>query len=267
MSLVPGSPWVFVVVSLSGRAGWERFIGRGTSKLDRDVAIKVLPTPFEPRVPKALGFELRPKAGCSSLSSKHSRRSIDFGTQDGIAYAVMELLDGETPRQDRRRADPQKQAIDYGSRSPASCRRPRRSCPSRPEAREPLRHRRTAASRSSISAWPSAIEKVAPVEKPTLRRRPATPNRVPSGDRRLHVARAGTGCPVDRRRTSSVRSGPIRASVRKKAFRRDTAADTMSAILKEDPAELSEFERSVPSRSATFVTHCLRRTSSGDSSP
>ncbi len=45
----------------------------------------------------------------------------------------------------------------------------------------------------------------------------------------------------------------------KRAFRRDTAADTMSAILKEDPTELSEFERSVPVTLGHVVTHCLEK--------
>src|SRR5664279_1760538 len=45
----------------------------------------------------------------------------------------------------------------------------------------------------------------------------------------------------------------------KKAFKRDTAADTMSAILKEEPPELSESGRNVSPALDRVVRHCLEK--------
>ncbi len=45
----------------------------------------------------------------------------------------------------------------------------------------------------------------------------------------------------------------------KRAFRRDTAAETMTAILKEDPPELTETNRSVSPALERIVRHCLEK--------
>ena len=45
----------------------------------------------------------------------------------------------------------------------------------------------------------------------------------------------------------------------KRAFKRDTAADTMSAILKEEPPELSESGRNIPPALDRVVKHCLEK--------
>jgi len=45
----------------------------------------------------------------------------------------------------------------------------------------------------------------------------------------------------------------------KRAFKRETAADTMSAIMKEEPAELSESGRNVSPALDRIVKHCLEK--------
>ena len=47
----------------------------------------------------------------------------------------------------------------------------------------------------------------------------------------------------------------------KRAFRASTAADTMSAILKEEPPEMSEANRQIPSALERIVRHCLEKNS------
>src|SRR5262249_43776889 len=44
-----------------------------------------------------------------------------------------------------------------------------------------------------------------------------------------------------------------------RAFKGETAADTMSAILKEEPPELSETARNVPPALERIVRHCLEK--------
>jgi serine/threonine protein kinase len=45
----------------------------------------------------------------------------------------------------------------------------------------------------------------------------------------------------------------------KRVFHRDSAADTMSAILHEEPPDLTETARSVPSGLERVVRHCLEK--------
>ncbi|HET7451888.1 MAG TPA: protein kinase, partial [Thermoanaerobaculia bacterium] len=45
----------------------------------------------------------------------------------------------------------------------------------------------------------------------------------------------------------------------KRAFRGDTAADTMTAILKEEPPDLAETNRSIPAALERLVRHCLEK--------
>src|SRR5208282_4353351 len=45
----------------------------------------------------------------------------------------------------------------------------------------------------------------------------------------------------------------------KRAFKGDTSADAMSAILKEDPPEISELNRAVPPAIDRIVRHCLEK--------
>ena len=67
------------------------------AKLDRDVAIKVLPESVAADPDALARFEREAKA-VAALSHPNILAIFDFGTHEGIAYAVMELLEGETLR-------------------------------------------------------------------------------------------------------------------------------------------------------------------------
>jgi Tol biopolymer transport system component len=67
------------------------------TKLQREVAIKVLPERLASD-PQALERFEREARAVAALSHPHILSIHDFGTVDGTAYAVMELLEGETLR-------------------------------------------------------------------------------------------------------------------------------------------------------------------------
>lgn len=72
----------------------EVFRARDT-KLQRDVAIKVLPVAVA-KDPEVLARFEREALAVAALSHPNVLTIFDFGSHDGVAFAVMELLEGET---------------------------------------------------------------------------------------------------------------------------------------------------------------------------
>jgi eukaryotic-like serine/threonine-protein kinase len=93
----------YEIVAPIGAGGMGEVYRARDTKLDRDVAVKVLP-PALAGDPAALGrFEREAKA-IAALSHPNILSIFDFGTQTAgagpaVSYAVMELLEGETLRQ------------------------------------------------------------------------------------------------------------------------------------------------------------------------
>ena len=75
----------------------EVYRGRDT-KLDRDVAIKVLPPQLAENAMALARFAREAKA-VAALSHPNILSIFDFGTENGVAYAVTELLDRHTLRE------------------------------------------------------------------------------------------------------------------------------------------------------------------------
>ena len=96
-----------------GAGGMGEVYRARDTKLDRDVAIKVLPERLASD-PDALGRFEREAKIVAALSHPNLLGIYDFGTHDGIAYAVTELLSGETLR-DRLAAGPipRRKAVEY----------------------------------------------------------------------------------------------------------------------------------------------------------
>src|ERR1700737_4856410 len=111
------------------------------SKLKRDVAIKVLPQSLSAD-PEALARFEREALAVAALSHPNILSIFDFGNQDGIAYAVMELLEGETLRAFRKAFSSRQRRAPH----PTPARLARR-CPTAPET-HPSAPRRTAAATS-----------------------------------------------------------------------------------------------------------------------
>jgi serine/threonine-protein kinase len=83
-------------------------------RLERQVAVKVLPAHLNAD-PKALGRFEREAKVLAALSHPHIVTVFDVGTDAGIAYVVMELLQGESLRQRQRRAPlTWREAVDVG---------------------------------------------------------------------------------------------------------------------------------------------------------
>ena len=239
------------------------------SKLRRDVAIKVLPESLAADADALARFE-REALAVAALSHPNILSIFDFGTQDGISYAVTELLEGETLRGklDAGRIS-QKQVVDYAiqvarglsaAHEKGIVHRDLKPGASRHERRTPEDSRLRLSKRTEPGG--ADDETSAPTES----RR--TESGVVMGTVAYMSPEQVRGLPVDHR--SDIFSfGAVLYEMLwgKRAFKRDTPVDTMSAILKEEPPELAEARRNISPALDRIVRHCLERLGTIGSSP
>jgi eukaryotic-like serine/threonine-protein kinase len=104
----------YEIPSRLGAGGMGEVYRARDAKLDRDVAVKVLPASVANDADALARFEREAKA-VAALSHPNILAIHDFGRHEGVAYVVTELLDGDTLR-GKLDAGPisQKQATDYG---------------------------------------------------------------------------------------------------------------------------------------------------------
>ncbi len=88
----------YELVALIGSGGMGEVYKARDSRLDRHVAVKVLPQHLSAHPDALTRFEREAKA-VAALSHPNILAIHDFGHEDGTAYLVMELLEGESLRQ------------------------------------------------------------------------------------------------------------------------------------------------------------------------
>ena len=87
----------YEILAPIGAGGMGEVYRARDAKLDRDVAVKVLPSQLTSNPDALARFEREAKA-VAALSHPNILAIFDFGTHDGVSYAVTELLEGETLR-------------------------------------------------------------------------------------------------------------------------------------------------------------------------
>ena len=85
----------YAIVALLGRGGMGEVYRAHDTRLNRDVAIKLLPADFAAQPVRRTRFE-REALTISQLNHPHICTVYDAGTADGVAYIVMEWIDGES---------------------------------------------------------------------------------------------------------------------------------------------------------------------------
>ena len=85
----------YEVTALIGAGGMGEVYRATDTRLDRTVAIKVLPEHLADDPQRRERFEREAKA-VSSLNHPHICTLHDVGEQDGVRYLVMEYVEGET---------------------------------------------------------------------------------------------------------------------------------------------------------------------------
>jgi eukaryotic-like serine/threonine-protein kinase len=239
----------------------EVYQGRDT-QLGRDVAVKVLPTSVSTDPDRLRRFE---QEACAASALNHPNILIvhDIGAHDGTTYVVSELLEGETLR-NRIGGTPlgQRRAVDYALQIANGL----------AAAHEKgIIHRDLKPDNifitndGRVKILDFGLAKLTQLEG--IQSQTDVPTRRVDTDPGVVMGTVGYMSPeqlkgrlVDQR--SDIFSfGAILYEMLsgRRAFHGGSAAETMSAILKEDPPELSDTNRNVSPALERLVNHCLEK--------
>ena len=232
------------------------------SRLDRTVAIKILPTSFATDHDRLQRFAQEARAA-AALNHPNILSIFDIGEDQGTPYVVSELLDGETLRARLQKGPiPLRKAMNYAlqvARGLAAAHE------------KGIVHRDLKPENLFITNDDRV--KILDFGLAKMVRQPGASD---IGDDMtaqfateagMVLGTVGYMSPEQVRGKPAVPESDIFAFGAilyemvsgKRAFHRDSAADTMSAILHEEPPELTETARNVPSGLERIVRHCLEK--------
>jgi dipeptidyl aminopeptidase/acylaminoacyl peptidase len=251
----------YEIQSSIGAGGMGEVYRARDARLNRDVAIKILPESFSADADRLQRFALECRAA-AALNHPNILSIFDIGDVQGAPYVVSELLEGETLR-DRLRDGPlsSRKAIDY-SRQIASGLAAAHEKGIVHRDLKPENLFITNDGRAKILDFGLAklIRPEADISGDAPTQQIATDAGTVMGTVGYMAPEQVRGKPADPR--SDIFSfGAILYEMLsgKRAFHGDSAVDTMSAILKEDPSDLTETNRNVSPALERIVRHCLEK--------
>jgi eukaryotic-like serine/threonine-protein kinase len=253
----------YEIRSQIGAGGMGEVYRAHDEKLNRDVAIKVLPTAFSKDVNRLRRFEQEAQA-TGTLNHPNILAVYDVGVHEGAPYVVAELLEGETLRQRLNEGSlAQSKAMDYGVQI---------SCGLAGAHEKAIVHRDlkpeniliTKDDRVKILDFGLAklaepiVGGVAQTDIPT--RQVHTDPGTVVGTVGYMSPEQVRGQHVDHR--SDIFSFGVvfyEMLSGRRAFHGDSAIETLNAILKEEPAELSQTNTKVNPALERIVRRCLEK--------
>ena len=255
----------YEIVSLLGAGGMGEVYRARDSRLKREVAIKVLPQAFSLDADRLRRFEQEALA-TAALNHPNILAVFDIGMHEGSPYVVSELLEGETLRERLRGGSiAVRKTLDYALQ---------------------IAHGLAAAHEKGIIHRDLKPENLfvtkdgrvkildfglAKLTQPEGGMHTSLPTMTHASEAGVVMGTAGYMSPEQVRgvavdaRSDIFSFGAILYEMLsgKRAFHGDTAADTMSAILKEDPPDLTETGRNVSPALERIVQHCLEKNPEG----
>ena len=264
MTLAAGSKLgPYEILGQIGTGGMGEVWRAKDPRLGRDVAIKVLPASFSQDADRLRRFEQEARAA-GVLNHPNITAVYDIGTHEGAPYVVQELLEGETLRQE----------LAGGSLSPRKA----------IEHAIQIAHGLAAAHEKGIVHRDLKPENVFATNDGRVKildfglAKLTLPETGVALLTEIPTATAGTepgivlgtvgymspeqvrGQPADTR-SDIFTFGAILYEMLsgKRAFRGDSAADTMSAILREDPPDLSLTNQNISPGLERILRHCLEK--------
>jgi serine/threonine protein kinase len=251
----------YEIVSALGAGGMGEVYRARDPRLKREVAIKVLPASFSSDPQRLHRFEQEANAA-AALNHPNILAVYDIGQQDGSPYIVSELLDGATLRERLRTGPlPIRKVIDYAQQIASGL----------ADAHDKgIIHRDLKP--ENIFVTNDGRVKILDFGLAKLTRSEGSE----SGEALTQTVQSDPGTVLGtvgymspeqvRGKSADARSdlfgfGAILYEMLsgKRAFHGESPAETMSAILKEEPAELTETNRNVPPALERIVRHCLEK--------
>ena len=243
----------------SGGMG-EVYLGRDT-RLDREVAIKILPEAFASHPERLRWFERESKT-LAALSHPNILAIFDVGTQGGVPYLVTELLHGQTLRECLRKgALPRRTVVEYGTQIAkgldAAHSKDIVHCDLKPEnifVTDDNQLKildfglaKPAERRSENEVAVSASEETETTELLIGTASYMSPE---------HVKRVGVDARSDIFSLGSILYELLFGGV---AFRRTSPVETMNAVVNEEPARLADPTSSLPPGWDSILRRCLEK--------
>ncbi len=263
MALEPGTRLgPYEVLSPLGAGGMGEVYRARDTRLKRDVAVKVLPEALWKSTEALARFEREARA-VAALSHPNILDIHDFGSDGGVTYAVTELLEGRTLREEiASRPLPERRALDYALQMARGLAAAHEKGVVHRDLKPEnvfvttggqvkildfgLARRIDPPSVDDVSSSPTASHETAPgAVMGTLGYMSPEQLKGLEVDARSDLFSFGTVL-------YEMLSG-------RRAFQRDSAAETMAAILREEPPELAGSGAVVDASLERIVRHCLEK--------
>ena len=265
MALAPGTTLgSYEIVDSIGAGGMGEVYRARDTKLGRDVAIKVLPESFAQDADRLARFEREARA-VAALSHPNILAIYDFGREGGHVFAVCELLEGETLRERiAQGALPARKVIEYGvqvARGLAAAHE------------KGITHRDLkpdnlfVTNDGRIKILDFGLAKTQSEKTAENGADSSAPTRAAATDPGVVLGTVSYMSPEQVRGARADHRADIfsfgavlyEMLAARKAFQRDTSAETMTAILKEEPPPLSGID-GAPSPALERIVHrCLEK--------
>jgi serine/threonine-protein kinase len=252
----------YQIIEELGHGGMGEVYQAHDKTLGRHVAIKVLPTAFASDPERLRRFEQEARA-TAALDHPNILVIFDVGNHEGQAYIVEELLEGESLRERLRGgALPVGKAVEYGvqiaSGLAAAHGRGIIHRDVKPENLFITRH-------GHVKILDFGLAKL--LSKPSERELTTSPTLANTTEPGMVMGTVAYMSPEQVRgqavdhRSDIFSFGCVLYEMLtgRSAFLRDSAAETMTAILKEEPPKPTSLEASVPAPLSRAIAHCLEK--------
>jgi Tol biopolymer transport system component len=258
----------YEIVAPLGAGGMGEVYRARDTRLGRDVAVKVLPASFAKDAERLRRFEQEARAA-GALNHPNILAIYDIGVQDGAPYLVTELLEGETLRERLRAAAlPVRKALDFALQAIRGV----AAAHDRGIIHRDLKpanifltsdgHVKILDFGLAKLIQPEAGAGIGETQSPTRTADPVTQTGagVVLGTVGYMSPEQVRGQPADARSDIFALGTIVYEMLSgQRAFEKDSSADTMAAILKEEPPDLSGEGKKIPPAVERVVRHCLEK--------
>jgi serine/threonine protein kinase/Tol biopolymer transport system component len=262
MALTPGTKLgPYEIQSVLGAGGMGEVYRAKDTRLGRDVALKILPESFARDAERLRRFEQEARA-VAALNHPNILAIHDIGEQNGVPFLVSELLEGESLRATLDRgALPQRKTIEFGVQvAQGLAAAHEKGIVHRDLKPENIFLTKDARVKILDFGLAKLAQRAGADSNDLTLTSEHTAAGVVMGTASYMAPEQVRGEPVDPR-TDIFAFGAVLYEMLCgiRAFRRDTMAETMTAVLKEDPPEFSGPSRMVSPTLDRIVRRCLEK--------